>query len=149
MDVDFLGDVRNPYAATGFLTDNFLFLTAAHNVFDRNNENEPALKVCISFGKNGPSEDSKLVTIEVRGQDFMYPFDEDGEPKYKHAMDEHDIAWINLAEYHRNQIQENVIMNWGLEDLPKKVFKICAVPESDGKLPGEYHICGNRKYFNE
>ena len=79
--------------------------------------------------------------------DFKLLMNDEGERKSKNAMDDYDIAWTDLEEYHRNQIEQHVILNWSLKDLPNKAFKLCSASEYKRKLPGQFHICGNQKNF--
>ena len=125
---------KGGYAGTGFLCENYLFITCAHNV--RNDFLQPAKTVTITFGLNGEKDYSKKKQIFLEGDDFTVP------ENYKSKTDYCDIAWVNLKQYHK---QSNSI-RWALADLPNESFMTCSIPKKDGKLDKDLSLCGKNVF---
>ena len=121
---------------TGFLCENNLFLTVAHNVRYGKDGRKKADKVTINFGFNGAKDNLEERQIVLNGSDFTVPTD------YKTKTDEYDIAWINIEKYYNQCIDKEISLSWDLTDLPMECFFTCTIPEEDGKLSKDFSICG-------
>ena len=124
------------FTGTGFLCENYLLITCAHNV--RNDYLQPADEVIITFGLNGKKDHSNKKQIVLEGCDFTVP------ENYKRHTDHCDIAWVNLKLYH----QQNHPIRWTLTDLPNESFLTCSIPDKDGKFDkfiiGNLSLCGKK-----
>ena len=121
-------------AGTGFLCENNLFMTVAHNV--RDDDRKAAKIVKITFGLDGEEDYSKKKQILLEGCDFTVP------KKYKKKTDDCDIAWVDLQEYYRQKVEEGYPLEWDLSDLPNEFFFSCSIPYEDGKLNRDFSLCG-------
>ena len=122
------------FAATGFLCDDFIFMTAAHNV--RNGDGEAAKAVKITFGLNGEKDYPSKKQIILDGSEFTVP------KNYKKKTDHCDIAWINLQNYYDKKVGKGDFPSWNLSDLPESHFYTCSIPEEDGKLKKNFRLSG-------
>ena len=129
----------NELGGTGFLCENNLFITVAHNVWDAD-EGRPAKNVTITFGLDGEEDYSKRKQIVLEGCDFTVP------KKYKKKTDECDIAWVDLQQCYRRKVESEEPISWELTDLPDQSFYTCSIPESHGELDKGISICG--KYLH-
>ena len=137
------GNERDGYSGTGFLCENYRFLTAAHCVRykskDESGKNclKPAGKVTIRFGNNEAKGYTPDKQIDCKGCNFIVP------KEYKIAADGCDIAWIDLQQYYNDKVSdEGTSLTWDLTDLPKNCFYTCSIPEEEGKLCKDISICG-------
>lgn len=133
MDMEFLNDLTS-YMGTGFLADQYIFITAAHNVYKKK---KPARSVEVTFGLNGQEDMDKHKTFSFTGRDFSIP------TNYKQETDEYDIAWINLKDYYEKERSNGNDLDWSLKDLPYQYFRTCNVPIKHGVLSESFTICGN------
>ena len=132
---------ENEYAGTGFLCENNVFLTCAHNVRYGKKGRKAAEKVCLNFGQNGEADNNEDQKIPLKGSDFTVP------DSYKMEVDDWDIAWIDLNQYYEQKVKEGCSLKWNLTDLPKECFYTCAIPEADGKLDEEFSLCGKSTQY--
>ena len=123
-------------AGTGFLCENNLFMTVAHNVRYGKNGRKRADKVTINFGFNGAKDNLEERQIVLNGSDFTVPTD------YQKQTDEYDIAWINIEKYYNECIDKQISLSWDLTDVPRECFFTCSIPQEDGKLDRDFSICG-------
>ena len=135
MGYDEDGDEKE-FSGTGFLCENNLFLTVAHNVRYGKDGRKKADKVTINFGLNGAKGFYEERQITLNGCDFTVPTD------YKKQTDEYDIAWINIEKYYNECIDKQISLSWDLSDVPKECFFTCSIPQEDGKLGRDFSICG-------
>ena len=128
---------RNPTRGTGFLSDGYLFLTAAHCVRDSKHNNCKANLVYLYFGldQDDHSNSPQVRRLSLEGKDFTVP------DAYKKHMDPFDIAWINLKEYFDKKSTNSIPLNWTLDDLPSSSFIKCKTPVS--MIPGGFSLSGN------
>ena len=133
IEIKYFSDDRG-YCGTGFLCENYLFITCAHNV--RDNSLQPAKEVTITFGVNGEKDYSKKTKIILEGCDFMVP------EKYNSKVDYCDIAWVNLKKYY----QQNNTIQWDLADLPNMYFRTCSIPDEEGMLDVALSLSGKNVY---
>ena len=151
IEIEYLNDLT-PYMGTGFLADQFIFITSAHNVMKAGKPKKKnkksgtkstktlAERIEIVFGLNGFTELEASKKIVVHGSDFNVP---DG---YNREVDEFDIAWINLKEYFEKETAKGVPLDWTLRDLPSQSFQTCSVPVKHGLLSDSFTICGKFHY---
>ena len=130
------------YGGTGFLTDDFIFVTAAHNVRDPNNANMVAAKVTLRFGLDGDANHTAVKAIQLKGEDFTVP------SSYRRPTDWCDVAWLDMKKYVDDQLAQGVALNWGISDLPTRCFYKCTIPDEHGAI-GEFSLCGNHIYIIE
>ena len=123
---------ENKYVGTGFLCENNVFLTCAHNVRYGKKCRKMAEKVSLNFGLNGEADYYNDRKIPLKGSDFTVP------ASYTLKTDEWDFAWIDLNQYY----EEKCSLKWNLTDLPKECFYTRAIPKADGKLDEEFSLCG-------
>ena len=135
MSMWYLGNPSR-YSGTGFLADQHIFITCAHNV--RDDKNDPARSIHIRFGVDGDTDQAEIKTLKVDGKDFTVP------ENYKKDMDPSDIAWIDLKLYHKTKLDQDIAMNWKLSDLPSLSFMTRKIPETHGVIKGNFSICGNK-----
>ena len=124
------------YSGTGFLADQHIFITCAHNIRDDNND--PARSIHIRFGVDGETNQAEIKTLKIDGKDFFVP------GNYKKGMDPSDIAWIDLKLYHKTKVNQDIAMNWEMSDLPLFSFVTRKIPETHGVIKGNFSICGNK-----
>ena len=137
MQFDLDDDEIGAMAGTGFLCKNHIFITCAHNVVKMGRVTKNfATTVSLTFGANGEEDIMTTSGIELEGNAFSIP------KGHRKGSDQYDIAWVDLRKYYNKKREEGVDMDWSLEDLPKKYFHICGVPETPGLLKGDFHICG-------
>ena len=131
------------YAGTGFLCDDHMFLTACHNVLkiDDDNNRIPATTISLMFGLNGSHDFRVKKSFALEGCDFVVP------KEHQKASDEHDVAVLNLQEFHHRKQSEGIKLDWTRGDLPTKTFYSYDIPEQHGALEGKYTICGNSYIF--
>ena len=134
MSMWFLGHQGN-YFGTGFLADQHVFITCAHNV--RGDNNDPATSIHIRFGINGDADKTEMKTLKLEGKDFTVP------ESFKEGMDSSDIAWIDLKQYHQTMSDQGIGMNWAVNDLPSSWFWTKKIPDAHGTIKGNFSICGN------
>ena len=60
------------YGGTGFLTDDYVFVTAAHNVRDSDGIKK-AEEIAIYFGLDGDVNQHEVKPIQLHGRDFSVP----------------------------------------------------------------------------
>ena len=130
-------DDLKTWVGTGFLTDGYIFITAAHNIRDDNNKNARSLE--IRFGLNGDSNWSKEKVFKLEGKDFNIP------QSYKKMNGIHpcDIAWINMKQYFDQKTAQGSELGWSISDLPEKTFTKYKTPVSHGVIEGNFSLCGN------
>ena len=127
------------YGGTGFLTEDYIFITAAHNVRDSNNGNHFANRITLWFGLDGDMNRGATKAIELNGQDFTVP------SSYQEATDWCDVAWVDLKKYVADKLVQNKALSWGVDDLPTDFFHKCKIPDQHGALNGNFTICGKYK----
>ena len=123
------------YAGTGFLTDDYIFITAAHNV--REDREKSVAEIKIYFALDGDTNWAKGKPIELHGRDFTVP------EAYLKSTDFCDIAWIDLKKYIADKTAKKAKLSWSLSDLPKSFFYKCKIPDEYGVIKGDFSICGN------
>ena len=130
------------YGATGFLTDDNVFITAAHNVRDPHYFNKAAEEVKIFFGLDGDANMAKVKPIQLTGKDFIVPesYLAYNVPK---PTDFCDIAWIDLKQHVIDKSAQNIKLSWTIGDLPSSCFYKCKIPDAHGSISGDFNICGN------
>ncbi len=125
------------FAGTGFMCENLVFLTAAHNVVQMSRANKNfARAVSLQFAVNGPEDVNLTTKIKLEGDAFSIP------KEHKKAADHCDVAWIDLRKYYDRKMGEGVDLDWSIADLPTKHFHTCDIPKEPGLLKGNFHICG-------
>ena len=124
----------NEFFGTGFLCENSLFITAAHNVRDK--DRKPANNVQITFGLNGREDYFKKKQILLNGCDFIVP------EKYEKPTDKFDIAWVDLKQYHCQKVAEGHQLEWDLTHLPNQCFYTCSIPAEEGILDEALSLSG-------
>ena len=137
MEFDLGDDDLGEFSGTGFMCENLIFLTAAHNVVKMSRVNKNFAKaISLQFAVNGPEDVNLTSKIKLEGSDFSIPKD------HKKGADHCDVAWIDLRKYYDGKMNEGVDLEWSLQDLPSKCFITCNIPKEPGLLKGEFHICG-------
>ena len=139
VETNFFSD-NSELGGTGFLCQDNIFLTVAHNVRDPDFVEDAARTVKIFFGLNGEDDQSNKKIITLKGSDFTVP------RKYKKKTDECDIAWVDLNQYYQETIESGHQISWDLSDLPNEYFYTCSIPEEHGTLDEKISICG--EYIN-
>ena len=135
IETEFFSD-NDELGGTGFLCQNNLFMTVAHNVRDPDFVEDAARKVRITFALNGESDQINKKKIVLDGSDFTVP------KKYKKKTDECDIAWVDLKQLYLQKARSGEVIDWDLSDLPKDCFYTCSIPEEHGKLNKHLQLCG-------
>ena len=124
------------YGGTGFLTDDYVFVTAAHNVRDSDGVKK-AEEIAIYFGLDGDVNQDEVKPIQLHGRDFTVP------EFYLKATDYCDIAWIDLRKYIAQKSAKKVRLDWNISDLPKTFFYKCKIPQEYGAINGDFRLCGS------
>ena len=127
----------NPSRGTGFLTDGYLLITAAHCVRDYRNNNCIANQVDLYFGLDQDDNASQVKRFRLEGRDFTVP------NLYRKPMDPFDIAWIDMKKYFDEKLANGLPLNWCLNDLPSPSLIKAKVPDSDPGVPGTFSLSGN------
>ena len=122
------------FAGTGFLTDDYIFITAAHNV--REDRLKNVAEITIYFGLDGDTNWDNVKPIRLHGKDFTVP------DSYWKPTDFCDIAWIDLRKYAATKSAENITLKWSINDLPTAFFHKCKIPDEHGVIKGNFNICG-------
>ena len=133
IETEFLSD-EDSFAGTGFLADQYLFITCAHNV--RDEDRKAARTVKLLFGLNGPDDYDTKKKLCFHGQDFHVP------KKYKSGTDKNDFAFLNLRDYYEEKTKNGITLDWKLSDLPTDTFQTCRIPDEHGPLKSIFTICG-------
>ena len=128
------------YGGTGFLTDDYIFVTVAHNVRDSDGIKK-AEEIAIYFGLDGDVNQDEVKPIQLHGKDFTVP------EFYLKPTDYCDIAWIDLKQYVAQKSAKKVKLDWNLSDLPKTCFYKCKIPHEHGAINGDFSLCGNFVYI--
>ena len=137
MIVRFHGQV-DEYGGTGFLTDDYIFVTAAHNLRVGDSDGiKDAEEIAIYFGLDADDNRDKVKPIQLHGRDFTVP------EFYLKPTDYCDIAWIDLKQYAAHKLAEKLKLNWSIDDLPTTFFYKCKIPQKYGAINGDFSICGN------
>ena len=134
------GDEQN-CVGTGFLCENNVFLTCAHNVRYGKKCQTAAEKVFLNFGLNGEADYYEDRKIPLKGSDFTVP------DRYKRETDDWDFAWIDLNQYYEQKVKKGCSLKWNLTDLPKECFYTRAIPKADGTLDEEFSLCGKSTQY--
>ena len=127
------------YSGTGFLADQHIFITCAHNVMDDMKSPNPARSVHIRFGVDGDRDQPDIKTLKLEGKDFNVP------EMYRKGMDPSDIAWIDLKLYHKKKLDQDIALDWAMTDLPQTSFFTRKITEAHGIIKGNFLICGNKQ----
>ena len=127
----------NPSRGTGFLTDGYLLITAAHCVRDYRNNNCNANKVDLYFGLDQDDNASQVKRFQLEGRDFTVP------NLYRKPMDPFDIAWIDMKMYFDGKSANGLPIDWCLNDLPSPGLIKAKVPDSDTGILGPFSLSGN------
>ena len=133
--------VQKYYGGTGFVTDGGIFITAAHCVRDEGNGCQPAEEVTLFFGLDGATNQGAIEPIVLTGNDFTVG------TGFKRGTDSSDIAWIDLTQYVNRKATQGIVFKWSLDELLKRVFYKCKIPDTSVEIPGAFNISGNYKFL--
>ena len=113
-------DSTNTHLGTGFLVENYVFVTAGHNILK---SKKIAKSVTLQFESN----ETSYTTITLKGSDFTIR-------KGFRAGTETDIAWIDLSKHK--------------DEVPKKMLSIDQSTDqfSDDIVNGEKNYTISGKY---